>query len=113
MGNSENSSYWGGSIPRLEDYGQDERLNLKSVKLYTDGNKCATFTKTVCDYFALQVHWDHGVRHFWSPTLTSQKHPESCEYLRTHSRILFRNSAKMDGVSSVISFNSIRRLSDP
>ncbi|KAI0688514.1 amidohydrolase family-domain-containing protein [Cytidiella melzeri] len=36
MGNSENASYWGGSIPLLEDYGQDERLNLKSVKLYTD-----------------------------------------------------------------------------
>ncbi|KAI0087591.1 amidohydrolase family-domain-containing protein [Irpex rosettiformis] len=37
MGNSDNTSYWGDSIPRLEDYGQDERLNLKSVKLYTDG----------------------------------------------------------------------------
>lgn len=37
MGNSENETYWGGGIPHLEDYGQDERLNLKSIKLYTDG----------------------------------------------------------------------------
>ena len=37
MGNSENSTYWGQSIPRLEDYGTDERLNIKSVKLFTDG----------------------------------------------------------------------------
>ncbi|KAI0799818.1 amidohydrolase family-domain-containing protein [Irpex lacteus] len=37
MGNSANSTYWGDSIPRLEDYGQDERLNIKSIKLYTDG----------------------------------------------------------------------------
>ena len=39
MGNSDNATYWGDSIPRLEDYGQHERLNIKSVKLYTDGTK--------------------------------------------------------------------------
>ncbi|KAI0341229.1 hypothetical protein BDW22DRAFT_1359484 [Trametopsis cervina] len=37
MGNSENKTYWGNSIPRLEDYGEHERLNIKSIKLYTDG----------------------------------------------------------------------------
>ena len=39
MGNSDNATYWGDSIPRLEDYGQHELLNIKSVKLYTDGTK--------------------------------------------------------------------------
>ena len=37
MGNSENTTYWGGNIPRLEDYGTEERLNVKSIKLFTDG----------------------------------------------------------------------------
>lgn len=37
MGNSDNTTYWGNSIPRLEDYGQQEHLNLKGVKLFTDG----------------------------------------------------------------------------
>lgn len=37
MGNSENTTYWGNNIPRLEDYGTDERLNVKSIKLFTDG----------------------------------------------------------------------------
>lgn len=37
MGNSENTSYWGGQIPKLEDYGSQERLNVKSIKLFTDG----------------------------------------------------------------------------
>ena len=37
MGNSENKTYWGKEIPRLEDYGIDERLNVKSIKLFTDG----------------------------------------------------------------------------
>ncbi|GJE95765.1 amidohydrolase [Phanerochaete sordida] len=37
MGNSENMSYWGESIPRFEDYGARERLNVRSIKLFTDG----------------------------------------------------------------------------
>ncbi|KIP09425.1 hypothetical protein PHLGIDRAFT_102850 [Phlebiopsis gigantea 11061_1 CR5-6] len=37
MGNSENTTYWGNSIPKLEDYGTEERLNIKSIKLFTDG----------------------------------------------------------------------------
>ncbi|KAI0920404.1 hypothetical protein AcW1_002156 [Taiwanofungus camphoratus] len=37
MGNSESTEYWGSTIPRLENYGKDGRLNLRSVKLFTDG----------------------------------------------------------------------------
>lgn len=37
MGNSENTSYWGEHIPRLEDYGARGRLNVRSIKLFTDG----------------------------------------------------------------------------
>ncbi|KAH7882126.1 amidohydrolase family-domain-containing protein [Phlebopus sp. FC_14] len=37
MGNVESEEYWGGKIPRLSDYGLGGRLNLRSVKLFTDG----------------------------------------------------------------------------
>ncbi|KAH9837926.1 amidohydrolase family-domain-containing protein [Rhodofomes roseus] len=37
MANEESSEYWGGRFERLEDYGKDGRLNLRSVKLFTDG----------------------------------------------------------------------------
>ncbi|EKM52572.1 uncharacterized protein PHACADRAFT_261074 [Phanerochaete carnosa HHB-10118-sp] len=37
MGNSENTTYWGDVIPKLEDYGSQEHLNVKSIKLFTDG----------------------------------------------------------------------------
>lgn len=37
MANEETSEYWGGRFKRLEDYGRDGRLNLRSVKLFTDG----------------------------------------------------------------------------
>jgi hypothetical protein len=37
MGNVPSEEYWGKQIPRLENYGTHQRLNLKSVKLFTDG----------------------------------------------------------------------------
>ncbi|KAF9238393.1 amidohydrolase family-domain-containing protein [Melanogaster broomeanus] len=37
MGNMESNEYWGNKIPRLIDYGVGGRLNLRSVKLFTDG----------------------------------------------------------------------------
>lgn len=37
MGNVPSNDYWGPQIPRLSNYGKDGRLNVRSVKLYTDG----------------------------------------------------------------------------
>ncbi|KAF9219325.1 hypothetical protein BS17DRAFT_789499 [Gyrodon lividus] len=37
MGNMDSNEYWGNKIPRLIDYGVGRRLNLRSVKLFTDG----------------------------------------------------------------------------
>ncbi|KAJ3557061.1 hypothetical protein NM688_g1675 [Phlebia brevispora] len=37
MGGSENTTYWGKGVPKLENYGEDGHLNVKSVKLFTDG----------------------------------------------------------------------------
>ncbi|KIJ18210.1 hypothetical protein PAXINDRAFT_110729 [Paxillus involutus ATCC 200175] len=37
MGNVESNEYWGNEIPRLIDYGVGGRLNVRSVKLFTDG----------------------------------------------------------------------------
>ena len=39
MGNSEEPEYWGASIPRLENYGRDARLDVRSVKLFLDGSR--------------------------------------------------------------------------
>ncbi len=43
MGNSENTTYWGGLIPRLDDY--EDRLNIKSIKLFTDGEDIHTLSE--------------------------------------------------------------------
>ncbi|KAL6308903.1 amidohydrolase family-domain-containing protein [Sparassis latifolia] len=37
MGHSNEPTYWGDKIPWLTGYGRDGRLNVRSVKLYTDG----------------------------------------------------------------------------
>ncbi|KAG8215284.1 amidohydrolase family-domain-containing protein [Butyriboletus roseoflavus] len=37
MGHIESDEYWGKNVTRLTDYGIAERLNLRSVKLFTDG----------------------------------------------------------------------------
>ncbi|KAF8903036.1 amidohydrolase family-domain-containing protein [Mucidula mucida] len=37
MGNIASDDYWGGEIPRLINYGRHGRLNVRSVKLFTDG----------------------------------------------------------------------------
>ncbi|KAF8889019.1 amidohydrolase family-domain-containing protein [Infundibulicybe gibba] len=37
MGNVESDEYWGSQIPRLINYGKHQRLNVRSVKLFTDG----------------------------------------------------------------------------
>ncbi|KAG9311010.1 amidohydrolase family-domain-containing protein [Chiua virens] len=37
MGHVESDEYWGKNLTRLVDYGIAERLNLRSVKLFTDG----------------------------------------------------------------------------
>ncbi|TFK37702.1 amidohydrolase family-domain-containing protein [Crucibulum laeve] len=37
MGNVNSDEYWGAQIPRLVDYGKRGRLNVRSVKLFTDG----------------------------------------------------------------------------
>ena len=37
MGHIESNEYWGKNMTRLVDYGIAERLNLRSVKLFSDG----------------------------------------------------------------------------
>ncbi|KAI6120257.1 amidohydrolase family-domain-containing protein [Pisolithus croceorrhizus] len=37
MGHLDSVEYWGDKLPHLVDYGVDKRLNLRSVKLFTDG----------------------------------------------------------------------------
>ncbi len=37
MGYIESNEYWGRGIPRLLNYGEQGRLNLRSVKLFADG----------------------------------------------------------------------------
>jgi hypothetical protein len=37
MGHLPSGEYWGSKIPRLEKYGKRQRLDLRSVKLYADG----------------------------------------------------------------------------
>lgn len=37
MGHISSEEYWGKNLTRLIDYGLDGRLNLRSVKLFTDG----------------------------------------------------------------------------
>ncbi|EIN05898.1 hypothetical protein PUNSTDRAFT_145781 [Punctularia strigosozonata HHB-11173 SS5] len=37
MGNVNSDNYWGKQIPKLFNYGKDARLNVRSVKLFTDG----------------------------------------------------------------------------
>jgi hypothetical protein len=37
MGNVLSDDYWGSQIPRLLNYGKHGRLNIRSVKLFTDG----------------------------------------------------------------------------
>lgn len=38
MGHIESDEYWGNNLTRLVDYGIAGRLNLRSVKLFTDGS---------------------------------------------------------------------------
>lgn len=47
MGHIESDEYWGKNITRLIDYGIAERLNLRSVKLFTDGPSRQTFSRLV------------------------------------------------------------------
>jgi len=37
MGNVPSENYWGTQIPRLLNFGRHGRLNIRSIKLYTDG----------------------------------------------------------------------------
>jgi hypothetical protein len=37
MGNVLSDEYWGSRIPRLINYGRNGRLNIRSVKIFTDG----------------------------------------------------------------------------
>jgi len=37
MGYTPGEEYWGDKTPRLIDYGKQQRLNLRSVKLFMDG----------------------------------------------------------------------------
>ena len=37
MANAARDDYWGSEIPRLENYGPQGRLDVRSVKLYADG----------------------------------------------------------------------------
>jgi hypothetical protein len=37
MGNVRSDKYWGSQIPRLLNHGKHGRLNVRSVKLFTDG----------------------------------------------------------------------------
>ncbi|KAH0834031.1 amidohydrolase family-domain-containing protein [Lanmaoa asiatica] len=43
MGHIESDEYWGKSLTRLIDYGIAERLNLRSVKLFTDEGALGSF----------------------------------------------------------------------
>lgn len=46
MGNVRSDNYWGSQIPRLLHYGKHGRLNVRSVKLYTDGMSPASHFNT-------------------------------------------------------------------
>ncbi|KAH9921109.1 amidohydrolase family-domain-containing protein [Fomitopsis serialis] len=56
MANEESSEYWGGRFKRLEDYGRDGRLNLRSVKLFTDGGLKQTVAKFWEDGWGVNIH---------------------------------------------------------
>ncbi|EED78577.1 predicted protein [Postia placenta Mad-698-R] len=53
MGNEEEPKYWGGRFEKLEDYGKDGRLNMKSIKLFTDGKLSEAALKETVSRF-----WD-------------------------------------------------------
>ncbi|THH17484.1 hypothetical protein EW146_g3337 [Bondarzewia mesenterica] len=44
MGNAQSDTYWGAQIPRLVNYGIDGRLNVRSIKLFTDVSCSTTAT---------------------------------------------------------------------
>jgi hypothetical protein len=69
--------YWGSQIPRLEDYGVHRRLNVRSVKLVADGKPPSADSIHALNS-TMKVRWDHGVRHFWSPTLINPRRAASC-----------------------------------
>jgi len=46
MGHVESYEYWGNRLPRLVNYGVGERLNLRSIKLFTDGASAPCLLKT-------------------------------------------------------------------
>lgn len=37
MGSAPSQGYWGAKIPHLINYGKHGRLNVRSIKLFTDG----------------------------------------------------------------------------
>ena len=37
MAYSKNDSYWGDKIPRVVNFGKHGRLNLRGIKLFSDG----------------------------------------------------------------------------
>lgn len=63
MGNVASDQYWGNQIPRLIDYGKQGRLNVRSVKLFTDGKlkfNCPASPVTVLRHHQ-KAPWGRGV----------------------------------------------------
>lgn len=96
MGNIASDDYWGGEIPRLINYGRHGRLNVRSVKLFTDGKRRSK-ANTTLDSNVFKAHWVHGERHSWSLTRTGQTPPVSCEVLKKCWQSLSNNFGKTIG----------------
>lgn len=77
MANEETSEYWGGRFERLEDYGADGRLNLRSVKLFTDG-KLILLRRPRAVLTENKVPSAHGVQHCLNHTQTTRQRAVSC-----------------------------------
>ena len=97
MGNSPSATYWGDQIPRLENYGHDERLNIKSIKLYTDGVVILLHPCLSISLNTSQVHWAPGVPLCWSRTLTNLTPLVSCVSHLARWTNSFSSSGKMAG----------------
>ena len=68
MGNVESDTYWGSQIPRLVDYGRDRHLNVRGVKLFTDGK---SLSYALCIQFILiyQTAMNAGALGSWGAAL--------------------------------------------
>lgn len=60
-------------VQRLENFGLDGKLDVKSVKAYSDGKPIPTSIHRLIER-DWQVHLGLGVLHCWNPTATILQH---------------------------------------